>query len=89
MYVGAVNGGIWKTTNGGMNWTPLTDQLASLSIASLAIDPTDRTHQTLIAGAGLTSNGAFDAFALGPFEGRGGLRNGLLYSRNSGVTGPR
>ena len=32
MYAGAVNGGIWKTTDGGGTWTPLTDNLKSLSV---------------------------------------------------------
>jgi hypothetical protein len=36
LYVGTPAGGIWKTTNGGTTWTPLTDKQASLSIASLA-----------------------------------------------------
>jgi len=38
-YLGGAQGGIWKTTDGGANWTPLTDDQASLAIGSLAIDP--------------------------------------------------
>ena len=87
IYVGAVNGGIWKTTNGGTNWTPLIDQKASISIASLSFDPTDPTHQTLIAGTGVTSNGAFASSSLFRTPANfGGLQNGLLYSRNGGTT---
>lgn len=87
IYVGAVNGGIWKTTNGGTSWTPLIDQNASLSIASLALDPTDPTHQTLIAGTGATSNGGFASISLsGTPAFYGGLQTGLLYSRNGGTT---
>jgi VCBS repeat-containing protein len=59
MYVGAVNGGIWKTTNAtasSPHWVPLTDNLPSLSIGALALDPTDPTHQTLIAGIGAVSS---------------------------------
>jgi hypothetical protein len=51
LYIGASEGGVWKTTNGGGSWTPLTDfQLTRLfpgkrkgttSIGSLAIDPTN------------------------------------------------
>src|SRR5207249_759972 len=43
-YIGAVNGGIWKTTNGtsaNPTWTPLTDQMPSLSIGALAFSPID------------------------------------------------
>jgi hypothetical protein len=59
MYVGSVNGGIWKTTNAtaaSPKWVPLTDKLPSLSIGALELDPTDATHQTLIAGIGSTSS---------------------------------
>ena len=59
MYVGSVNGGIWKTTNAtaaSPHWVPLTDNLPSLSIGALEFDPTDTTHQTLLAGLGSTSS---------------------------------
>ena len=59
MYVGSVNGGIWKTTNALLatpHWIPLTDNLPSLSIGALEFDPTDATRQTLIAGIGATSS---------------------------------
>ena len=87
LYVGAVNGGVWVTRNGGTTWTPLTDNQASLSISSLALDPTDPTHKTLIAGAGLTSAGSLGS-AAGPnfFLNGGGLRTGLLVSTDGGNT---
>ena len=37
--VGAESGGIWRTVNGGISWTPLTDNFANLYVFSLAIDP--------------------------------------------------
>jgi photosystem II stability/assembly factor-like uncharacterized protein len=89
IYVGTPNGGIWKTTNGGTSWTPLIDQKASLSIASLALDPTDPTHQTVIAGTGVTSNGGFGSLSLSITERSGGLQNGLLYSQDGGTTWAR
>jgi transposase len=85
-YVGTPAGGIWKTTNGGTTWTPLTDKQASLSIASLSFDPTDPTRKTLIAGTGLTANGTVARDALTFFTGSGGLQNGLLYSQDGGNT---
>ncbi len=40
--IGTACGGVWKTTNSGTTWTVLnTDNLPSLSIASIAIDPTN------------------------------------------------
>jgi hypothetical protein len=62
IYVGTVNGGIWRTNNastaapGAMTWTPLTDQQVSLAIGSIAFDPLDNTGNTLYAGTGSFSN---------------------------------
>lgn len=39
--VGAHTGGVWRTVNGGVNWTVLTDNLSTLNVTALAIDPTD------------------------------------------------
>ncbi len=38
-YAGAAGGGVWKTTNGGTNWTPLTDDQPTLFIGALAVAP--------------------------------------------------
>src|SRR6476661_2057834 len=55
LFAGATNGGVWVTRNGGTSWTSLTDKQASLSIGSLALDPTDASRRTLVAGIGLAS----------------------------------
>jgi photosystem II stability/assembly factor-like uncharacterized protein len=42
VYVGTAQGGLYKSTNGGANWTSLFDfQLESLAIGALTIDPTN------------------------------------------------
>ena len=42
VYVGTAQGGLYKSTNGGTNWTRLFDfQLESLAIGAITIDPTD------------------------------------------------
>ena len=59
VYVGTVNGGVWKTTNATASspiWTPLTDNQKSASIRVIKFDPTDATYQTVIAGIGNTSS---------------------------------
>src|SRR5262249_38645152 len=62
LYVGTVNGGIWKTTNAtaiSPTWTPLTDQqLPALSINSLALSPVDTA--IVFAGTGSTSSLGFE-----------------------------
>jgi hypothetical protein len=77
LYAGAVNGGIWRTTNAtaaSPSWTRQTDTLGSLSIGSLEFDPTDGTRQTLVAGVARTSS-------LGS---RGGPLIGMLRTTNGG-----
>ncbi len=53
MYIAAVNGGVWKTTNAtssNVSWKPLTDDQRTSSFGFLEFDPTDGTRQTLVAG---------------------------------------
>jgi photosystem II stability/assembly factor-like uncharacterized protein len=38
MWVGAASGGVWKTTNGGNYWHPMSDHIASLGISSIVVD---------------------------------------------------
>src|SRR5262249_37719109 len=84
MFAASVNGGVFRTTDGGTTWTALTDKQASLSIASLGLDPTDATGRTIIAGVGITSNGNW--VSNGAFQGRGGAQTGLLYTTNGGTS---
>jgi hypothetical protein len=83
MYVGAVNGGIWRTTNAtaaNPTWTPLTDAELSLSIGALEMDPGD--PQILLAGFGRFSSFGGDP----PFQLAGGNLNGLLRTTDGGTT---
>ena len=59
LYIGSVNGGIWKTTNAtatNPTWTVQTDDQTSLSIGAMVFDPTDASHDTLVAGHGRFSS---------------------------------
>ena len=38
-YAGTAGGGVWKTTNAGASWSPLTDSQCSLNIGGVAVDP--------------------------------------------------
>jgi hypothetical protein len=39
VYLGAASGGVWKTVNNGASWRPLTDDLDSLAVGALAVQP--------------------------------------------------
>ena len=39
IYAASSSGGVWKTTNDGASWTPLTDYQCSLASGAIAIDP--------------------------------------------------
>ncbi len=40
-YLGAVGGGVWKTTNAGLNWEPLFDGEPTQAIGAVAVAPSD------------------------------------------------
>ena len=50
MYAAGVSGGVWKTTNGGGNWSPLTELIANIAVSSLAFDPSN--PNIIYAGTG-------------------------------------
>jgi hypothetical protein len=50
IYLGSSSGGVWKSTDAGANWTPLTDNQPTLFTGSLTIDPSN--HLTVYAGTG-------------------------------------
>ncbi len=41
VYIASASGGVWKTTDGGLRWTPLTDELSILNHGAVALDPSD------------------------------------------------
>jgi photosystem II stability/assembly factor-like uncharacterized protein len=61
VYVGTAQGGLYKSTNGGANWTKLFEfQLESLAIGAITIDPTD--SNIVYVGTG-EPNLSVDSFA--------------------------
>jgi photosystem II stability/assembly factor-like uncharacterized protein len=49
-YFGAVAGGVWKTTDGGDTWQPLTDGTPISSVGALAVAPSN--HDIIYVGTG-------------------------------------
>jgi photosystem II stability/assembly factor-like uncharacterized protein len=39
VYAASASGGLWKTTNGGVTWTPIFDHASTISIGHMAVDP--------------------------------------------------
>lgn len=70
-YAGAPSGGVWKTTNGGQDWTPLTDNWKFLCVNSIAVEPANTQH--LYVGTG-------DVPKQGPYA------MGLMRSQDGGMT---
>jgi photosystem II stability/assembly factor-like uncharacterized protein len=50
IYIGAAQGGVWKTIDAGRNWMAKSDSAESLAIGALAMDP--QNHLVLYAGTG-------------------------------------
>jgi len=73
VYVGAAQGGVWKTTDDGTTWTPTTDKQPTTAMGSIAIDPNN--SNILYAGTG-EANGNFDAY----------FGVGVLKSTNAGAS---
>jgi hypothetical protein len=73
VYIGGAQAGIWKSTNAAtspasaVNWTPITDSQATLSIGSIAIQPlnNDPTKTLILVGTGEANNSADSYFGLG------------------------
>ncbi|NNE02243.1 MAG: glycosyl hydrolase, partial [Eudoraea sp.] len=73
-YIGAASGGLWKTTDGGLNWDPIFDDQDVSSIGSLAIAPSN--PDIVWAGTGET-------FVIRPAHAMG---DGIYKSEDAGKT---
>ena len=74
---GAADGGLWKTTDGGATWTPLTDSLPNLSVGAVAYAPSDPTKIYLGTGENTLTSYPDEEQIPGI---------GLLYSSDGGTT---
>jgi hypothetical protein len=73
IYIGGAQGGVWQSTNAAnsvannVNWTPLTDDQATLSIGAIAVQPgnSNPSQSVILAGTGEADNSADSYFGLG------------------------
>src|SRR5215469_7474769 len=73
VYLGAAEGGVWKTSDAGKKWTPLTDRQPSLATGSIAVDPLN--HLNVYVGTGEDN-----------FNGDSYYGEGILKSTDGGAT---
>jgi hypothetical protein len=58
--IGGAQGGIWRSTDAGVNWTPVGDANASLAMGSIAFAPS--LPGTVYAGTGEQASIGFDVY---------------------------
>ena len=73
VYLGAAQGGVWRSRDNGATWVPLTDDQPSLAMGAIAIDPTNSS--IIYAGTGEAHFGGDCYFGAG-----------LLKSSDGGAT---
>ena len=56
-YAGMPEGGVWKTTNGGVTWRPIFDSVGIASVGAVAVAPSD--HDVVYVGTGNQSGWSF------------------------------
>lgn len=65
-YVASASGGVFKTVDGGRNYTAITDDLPTQSIGALAINPT--TPEIVYCGTGEANSAGFSYFGFGVYK---------------------
>src|SRR5437016_3327768 len=81
-YIGAVNGGVWRTDDYGRTWTPIFDDQPSASIGAIAVAPSNPDIIYVGSGEGLqrpdlsTGDGFYKSADAGKTWKHTGLRDG-------------
>ncbi|HEY0356032.1 MAG TPA: T9SS type A sorting domain-containing protein, partial [Flavisolibacter sp.] len=94
LFAGSASGGMWKSTNGGSSWSPVTTNLPVLGVSTILIHPTD--PQIIYAGTGEvyrvdstsgTPNPSTTGFNVWKTRGTYGI--GIIKSTDGGTTWSR
>ena len=74
VFLGGAEGGIWKTMDGGINWSPLTDSQPSLATGSIALDTSACVGTPAHANAIYVGTGEED-FSVDSYYGAGVMKS--------------
>ena len=66
MYVAVATGGIWKTTNGGITWAPVSDSIGVGSVGAVAAAPSN--GDVVWVGSGEANNMRSSSWGVGVFK---------------------
>lgn len=66
IYLGAATGGVWKSTDNGLNWEYKSDDMDLISIGDIAIDPNN--ENVLYAGTGEANSSSFSFIGNGIYK---------------------
>ena len=84
-YVGAPAGGIWRSTDSGSNWTPLSDELPQIGVSGIAIDKNNSDIIYIATG----DDDARDTYSVGVLKsadkGASWSKTGLDFSETNAV----
>lgn len=87
LYVGAPAGGIWKSTNNGSTWTPLSDQLPQIGVSGIVVDHTNPNVIYIATG----DKDSSDTYSIGVLKSTdGGITwntTGLTFANTSTLAG--
>lgn len=78
-YVGTPAGGIWKSEDAGLNWTPLSDYIPQIGVSAIAIDPNN--SQIIYIGTGDDDGG--DSIGIGIMK---SIDGGVTWKRTNSNT---